>query len=115
MEQGRPLEGVLPVSVELYQPQNSKETTAAILLIFREVGFNTENNLYEHISITNINEPVEHGVYEAGGLDRVIAAKEELNGGDVESKDFPKALEESEMEKLVTVLHYLSTTATVTI
>ena len=80
-----------------------------------KLGFNTENSLNEHITIININEPVEHGVYEAGGLDRVIAAKEELNGGDVESKDFPNALEESEMEKLVAVQHYLSTTATVTI
>ena len=78
-----------------------------------KLGFNTENSLNEHITIININEPVEHGVYEAGGLDRVIAAKEELNGGVIESKDLPKALEESEMEKLVQ--HYLSTTATVTI
>ena len=37
VEQERPLGGALPVSVELYQPQNSKETTAAIPLIFRDL------------------------------------------------------------------------------
>ena len=85
-----------------FSPKTPKKPQLPSYFISRfKVGFNTENWVNEHISIANINEPVEHGVYKAGGLDRDAAAQEEDESGGVDPKEFPKAPKESEIEKLV--------------